>query len=1355
MQDLAKQIENMLRLLRYRASEEARLSAELNSKLHAIDSEHAANKHDLETRVKAELQESKAEYEELIEQIEDEYEAHFEEAEQEYKDQQVIANREFSQEINDAEREYDEAKWMVNSVYDKGAEDSPVHRYEVYRTRTKKEREFLDTQAKELDTITAEAAEVLTKNRQGTDISVEVKDVSRMAKEELHELHVNSTEAAGNALSRLKKLWLPRQFSGIRPVFIAIIGFVIGFPATLVAKGADPMKLIDDPASIPSDVMQMAVGIGCGAAFLLCLVLYTLARGASLKHFRIVQEGTITAANTRRQWVQVAKKESEVLKKAAEKWAEEQRVHRRHAMSKAAAAKNSRVKQSETKRDDEIKRLADKYVPELERTTARRDRRLREADEKYPALAGSLDNRLKAQSELMTKQYEDTRRGIQARIAAEWKKMSDTWLQGYGDFSKTTDTARRHVAENFPDWPALHETWDPPKQPTDSIPIGHIDMRLNDLEGGLSNDQRLTVERETFAVPALLQFPNEMSLVIEAGSGGRDEGVDLLQTAMLRLLTSLPPGKVRFTIIDPVGLGENFSAFMHLADYDEVLVTSRIWTEEQQINKRLLDLTEHMENVFQTYLRNEFSTIQEYNEQAGEVAEPYHFLVVANFPFNFSDDAARRLTSIMSSGPRCGVHTLLTYDNRQDMPRGFEMNDIARHATCMQWSGDRFVWQHPVYKNLPLVLEKPPGPNEFSQIVRNVGDESRDARHVEVAFERIVPSSENMWSQDSRKGIDVPLGRAGATKLQHLRLGRGTSQHVMIAGKTGSGKSTLLHILITNMALHYSADEVEFYLIDFKKGVEFKTYANNRLPHARVIAIESDREFGLSVLQRLDEILAERGDIFRDKGVQDIGAYRDAMPRAKMPRLMLIIDEFQEFFVDDDQIGQKAGLLLDRLVRQGRAFGIHVLLGSQTLGGAYSLARSTMGQIAVRIALQCSEADSHLILSEENMAARLLSRPGEAIYNDSNGTVEGNHPFQIAWLGDEKRDGYLQRVIDERHANEVRPMVVFEGNIPAQPVNNTALVNTIRKKRHEVAPEAVRLWLGEPVAIKDSTYVPLRRQAGHNMLIVGQNESLARGTLLMSAISAASQVTPKCAAPNGQVAQFYVFTAGERSDADTVWATMAETLPHAVKQVGLRDTKAIVQELRDEIARRDADSLTDEPPIYIVLNGLSRFRDLRKDDDDFGFGGGGFGDEPKEVACSKVFAEVIKEGPSLGIHVLAWCDTYSNATRWLTTQSLREFELRVCFQMNSTDSSNIIDSPMASRLGPNRALLYVEEVGSAEKFRPYGTAGDDWVAQTARAIGGQKEPMAEVPAPAESEKPIVDKTADDEALDTLDGWIVE
>ena len=118
----------------------------------------------------------------------------------------------------------------------------------------------------------------------------------------------------------------------------------------------------------------------------------------------------------------------------------------------------------------------------------------------------------------------------------------------------------------------------------------------------------------------------------------------------------------------------------------------------------------------------------------------------------------------------------------------------------------------------------------------------------------------------------------------------------------------MLHVLITNLALWYSPDEIEFYLVDFKKGVEFKTYATNKLPHARVVAVESDREFGISVLQRIDEELKRRGELFRDLGVQDIAGFREKSDD-RMPRILLIIDEFQEFFIDDDRV-HDVGVLL-------------------------------------------------------------------------------------------------------------------------------------------------------------------------------------------------------------------------------------------------------------------------------------------------------------------------------------------------------------------------------------------------------------------------------------------------------------
>ena len=185
---------------------------------------------------------------------------------------------------------------------------------------------------------------------------------------------------------------------------------------------------------------------------------------------------------------------------------------------------------------------------------------------------------------------------------------------------------------------------------------------------------------DDFTLPALCPFPDRGSMLFLAQDAGRARAVEALQAVMFRLLTSIPPGKVRFTILDPVGLGQNFAAFMDLADHDDLLVTSRIWTETAHIEQRLADLTAHMENVIQKYLRDRYPTINDYNAMAGEVAEPFRILVVANFPTNFSADACRRLVSIVQNGPRCGVLTLITVDRKQPMPEGFQLSDLRRPA---------------------------------------------------------------------------------------------------------------------------------------------------------------------------------------------------------------------------------------------------------------------------------------------------------------------------------------------------------------------------------------------------------------------------------------------------------------------------------------------------------------------------------------------------------------------------------------------------------------------------------------------------------------------------------------------------
>jgi hypothetical protein len=839
----------------------------------------------------------------------------------------------------------------------------------------------------------------------------------------------------------------------------------------------------------------------------------------------------------------------------------------------------------------------------------------------------------------------------------------------------------------------------------------------------------------------------------------RAQSLPILQNAMLRLLTLLPPGTVRFTLLDPIGLGDSFAGFMHLADADELLVTSRIWTEPSQIEARLADLTEHMENVLQTYLRNEFATLEDYNKHAGEVAEPYRIVVVRDFPAKFSEIAARRLTSIITSGPRCGVYALMSVDGKLQLPNNFHLAEIESAMNVFEWREptDRretgmgwvesptgstaitdfaaaeqpdtaeqfsagFYSTDPALSQWPLVPDAPPEPEVFSRIVKQAGAASRGARRVEVAFERIAPAPNERWSLDSRKGIDVPMGRAGAVKLQHVRLGQGTSQHMLIAGKTGSGKSTFLHGLITNLALHYSPDELQFFLIDFKKGVEFKDYAAFRLPHARVIAIESDREFGVSALTRLDELMQERGDLFRKHGVQDVAGFRNANPRIPLPRILLVVDEFQEFFTEDDKYSQTAQLLLDRLVRQGRAFGIHVVLGSQTLGGAYSLARSTLGQVAVRVALQCSEADAHLILSEENTAARLLTRPGEAIYNDANGLVEGNHPFQIAWLPDDKRETYLRDMQELTQRRGITPptAIVFEGNIPSDLERNESL----RRFIEDESPAAKRItspriWLGDAVEIGDPTSIVLERHSSSNVLVVGQDAEAVQGLFAAASLSLGLQ-NAVCARARDHDANEPILWLFDGSPVDDpvreVWSQLQDSIGPRLRIVNPTEAVSVVSQLDAERQRRDANRQEIAPTICVLVFNVSRFRDLRKAEDDFGFGSTDSSPSP-----AKQFAQLLSNGPDLGLHTLVWADSYNNVERWFSRQMLRDFELRVLFPMNAADSSNLIDSPLASRLGPGRAILYREDRGSTEKFRPYSVPSEEFVDRITRRLQGESE----------------------------------
>ncbi|MES2707278.1 MAG: FtsK/SpoIIIE domain-containing protein [Verrucomicrobiota bacterium] len=1086
---------------------------------------------------------------------------------------------------------------------------------------------------------------------------------------------------------------LPRLFSAVNPAIPAMILIA----AAVTWAGISGFK--------NQDTLRLA-GLGAAGGLLVLAVIYfasmKAARPAAAALAQAIAQGRRITARLRGQVDAAQSDQHDRMKLEQDKIADEMQA-KRGTVDSVGNEFSSKARRKISTQTARISARNENIM------NAKRD--VLEAG--HSAESAALQEKLRIRREALTAKQAVETAALAAASEDRWKALEKTWQDSVPGLFRSLEEIGQAAAAV----PMLSTAadWTPPSTFAATLPFAQLMVDLEKHAGALPHTPRLPLPADnTLHLPLSLTFPLQGSLILQTSDPARGEAAEILNLTILRLLASCPPGKASFTILDPVGLGQNFAGLMNLSDYEDSLINHRIWTQRDQIEDRLATLSAHIEKVIQMYLRNEYATISEYNAQAGSVAEKYHFLVIADYPANFSESAVKRLESIIASGPRCGVFTLM-HTNLRTLPPE-ENAAVRQRPDCVILRQENGVWTLPgmSFAGVSLTFLSPPPPDRIHALLHAIGRASVDSGRVQVPFSAITPQPEDYWKNDTTQELRIAIGRTGATKQQILAIGKGTRQHALFAGKTGSGKSTIFHVIITNLALSCSPDQVEFYLIDFKKGVEFKCYATKRLPHARVVAIESDREFALSVLQRLDEELKRRGDRFRQLGVQDLPGWQRAGGAEPIPRTLLIIDEFQEFFVEDDTIAQTASLLLDRIVRQGRAFGIHVLLGSQTLGGAYSLARATLGQMTIRVALQCNEADAYLIMDDNNSAPRLLSRPGEGIYNDAAGSVEGNSPFQVVWLPDEERDQWLDKVQALAAKSDRPPLapIVFEGNAPADLRGNVLLQKVLETTPLQI-PAAGRCWLGAPNSIKGPTEAAFHRQSGQHLLITGQRDEATLTMLGLSLLALAAQY------PAG-TAKFYLFHSAAPGGQEAEFIDhIAATLPTALTQVRPAEAASAMGEISAELKTRVTGADSGEgpaaPPVFVLIHGLHRFKKLRQEDE-FSFSM----DSDSSESPGAQFASLITEGSSHGIHLLVSLDTYNNVNRCMNRKALTEFEMRVVFQMSANDSSSLIDSPAAGNLGLHRALFHNEHDGTLETFRPYAPPDPAWLAQATEAAARRR-----------------------------------
>jgi len=787
----------------------------------------------------------------------------------------------------------------------------------------------------------------------------------------------------------------------------------------------------------------------------------------------------------------------------------------------------------------------------------------------------------------------------------------------------------------------------------------------------------------------------------------------LMQALLLRLAVALPPGRLRLGLADPLGMGVHLSAFLRLPDSLRNVGAERrsapIATRPEEIARQVQALEAHVEAVLQTRLQNLYPDVEAYNAQAGELAVPYHVFALADFPAGCDERTAAGLVRLARNGPRAGVYLLMTWNEAQKMPRDFDPQALLGAGTVITLDEEGYLTPSSLpdaadilgpEARPPLIPDAPPDPGTLNRLLETVGA-AMQRQSTTLPFRRVAIPPAERWQASSLEGLRVPIGTAATGEVHEFAIGQEGSvvHHALIGGATGSGKSNLLHVLITQLALRYAPEELEMYLVDFKEGVGFQDYL--RLPHARAVGLESEREFGRSVLRYLQGEMEERGRRFKQAGADSLVAYR-LRTGGRLPRILLVMDEFQVLFAEDDALGRECGRILEDLVRRGRSFGIHVLLSSQTPSGAGMYSSRLFNQMALRIAFRSQPNEAQAILGEGNTAADRLERVGEAIYNDEMGHKEKNILVRVAFLPPEERHQTLDELGRLAAARPTQPAVTFEGRAPARLAANAEWLEHARapKASPRRRPPAARLWLGEPVEIKSPTAAVIERYARSNLLIVGGSDAQAYGLLLAALLSLAAQYTPE--ELRLAVADF----ARPEAAGYGLWSGLG--LPHPLEVVGARQAGALLTQLLALLDQRLGGEAAPSE-VFLIIPGLQRWRELRG------------ADAYAQSEPAKGLTRLAEEGPEVGIHLLAWADSLATAERVFKRSGLAHFDLRVALQMNDKESTDLLGSPLAARLGENRALFRHEdwEAGRMEKFKPYALPEEEELRRLIALLRGE------------------------------------
>ncbi|MGN8491924.1 FtsK/SpoIIIE domain-containing protein, partial [Helicobacter pylori] len=582
-----------------------------------------------------------------------------------------------------------------------------------------------------------------------------------------------------------------------------------------------------------------------------------------------------------------------------------------------------------------------------------------------------------------------------------------------------------------------------------------------------------------FCLPKVYPFPPK-SLYIEHEKDGQ-----FLREMLMRLLSSAPLVQLEVILVDALSLGGIFNLARRLLNKNnDFIYQQRILTESKEIEEALKHLYEYLKVNLQEKLAG-YRDFAHYNENATDpLPLKALFLSVVDA---LSQNALYYLEKIMRFGSKNGV---LSFVNLESEKNNKSAEDLKKHAEFFK---DRTSFECLKYLSVEVINDQ----GIKSQHMKDFADKIRAYYEKNKAVKRELKDlqkDEKFWTESSQFKVSVPVGWDINHKEVCFEIGN-EQNHTLICDHSGSGKSNFLHVLIQNLAFYYDPNEVQLFLLDYKEGVEFNAYvADPILEHARLVNVASSVGFGMSFLSWLCKEMQERANLFKQFNVKDLSDYRK---HEKMPRLIVVIDEFQVLFSDKStQVKGSVEQSLNTLLKKGRSYGVHLVLATQTMRGG-EIDSSIKAQIANRIALPMDADDSAKILDDD--AACELVRP-EGIFNNNGGHQKYHTKMSIPKAPDDFKS-FLTKIHAEFNQRNLAPIdrKIYNGETPLK------MPNTLKANE-------MRLHLGKKVDYEQKDLIVEFENNESHLLVVSQdlNARIALMKLLFQNIKSANKELVFC-----------------------------------------------------------------------------------------------------------------------------------------------------------------------------------------------------------------------------------------------------